>query len=1045
MTHLSDNNILQYTLVAADALQGVAAGIGIPFLESVCSISLNLIPMIEVLSLLSNCVPMLIPPESNHFQRDRCLRMTEEIHKSLCALGALCLGSEDTRPPEVLGQIAQYARTLQAFHSYLKAQQDLGKIKRFFKQGEIITQLEVYEREVKQAANIFSMYQGVGLSTAFRTQCFDAESRHQEFLELFSAVSIDTSSLRGSSFTASRGSLSHLPASPKIFHGRDSELNDMIGILLADRPRVAILGPGGIGKTTLAMAALHNPVVIEKYNQRHFIPCESASSSADLASIMGSILGLELSKQLTRVIVRHFAESEPTLILLDNFETPWEPLESRAGVEEFISLLADIPTLALLITMRGAERPGKVKWSRPFLPVLEPLSKEAAHQVFVDIADEPNFEDQIAFDKLLDLSGGLPLAASLLASVASFEGYSGTLDRWNVENTSLLSDGLDKRLNLEKSIMLSLGSPRISSSAHTRELLSLLCLLPAGITETELVTSQVPVIHISQSKSTLLRTSLAYIDVHGRLKTLNPIRQYVRSAYPPLPSLYWPLVQHFQDLLHVWYTHQDLSSGDLVPHLGSHMGNIRELLLQGPPPDSQSEYLMVGHGIIELLRFMRLMLIGNSGDSLMKKLPYLIEVTGNSQLRWAYTCDYLRGYIPPIVPADAERLMMDGLEHFATVQSPVEEIVTFYNAVASHACANNINSLNSMKFSDFALSLAKQTCHFRLILDGLQTKFNISEKHGEYKLAAETAREAQAIGRLLSSFGAPVWSAQEAVVHVALGNLSRAFDLCEQAEAQLSRGGMKGTDKPLFILDVQADIHLMKSEYIEARKMHTRIASRTSPKISPKYHGNSLANIAFLDILTGSNETEICSSLDAAKAVYVFLGDSRIQLCDWVTAELYLLQGEIEQARSAFEQTVFKTHSSDIRRDCLASLADLKHGMSTLLATFRWAVVYLAFSRKSRDRVGTFQAFRRLADIFIRMDEEQTALELFRTGLEGATELDIHRLRAECMVGIGDIMVRRGDSGQAERMYKAAPPLFIAASRRKEASAVEERLGDLYQ
>ncbi|KAJ7041118.1 hypothetical protein C8F04DRAFT_1177330 [Mycena alexandri] len=100
------------SFIQADTLQGVAAGIGIPFLESVCSICLNLIPMIEVLSrsLLSDCVPMLIPPESNHFQRDRCLRMTEEIHKSLCALGALCLGLEDTGPPEVLDQIAQYAR-----------------------------------------------------------------------------------------------------------------------------------------------------------------------------------------------------------------------------------------------------------------------------------------------------------------------------------------------------------------------------------------------------------------------------------------------------------------------------------------------------------------------------------------------------------------------------------------------------------------------------------------------------------------------------------------------------------------------------------------------------------------------------------------------------------------------------------------------------------------------------------------------------------------------------------------------------------------------
>ncbi|KAJ7147373.1 P-loop containing nucleoside triphosphate hydrolase protein, partial [Mycena filopes] len=471
--------------------------------------------------------------------------------------------------------------------------------------------------------------------------------------------------------------LALLPASPKIFHGRDFELQDIIGTVLGDHARVAILGPGGMGKTTLAMAVLHDPAVVAKYDQRHFIPCDSASNGADLVSLVASYLGLEPSKLLSRAIVGHLTASGPTLILLllDNFETPWEPLESRAEAEEFISLLTDIPTLALLITMRGAERPGKVKWSRPFLPVLKPLSKASAYQVFADIANAPGLEDQPVLDELLDLSGGLPLAVSLLASVASFEGYLDTLKRWNLEKTSLLSVGHDKHLNLEKSIMLSLGSPRLSSSPHTKELLSLLCLLPSGITEKELISSQVPIIHdqIAQSRTTLLRTTLVYIDVHGRLRALNPIREYIRATYPPPPVLYWPLVQHFRDLLELWNSHQDLSSGDLVPNLAGHIGNIRELLLQGPLPDTQSECLSVGHTIIRFHRFARLMLKRESGYSLAKRLPYLIEVTGDPQLRWSYACDYLWGFIPPIVPGDADCLMKDGLEYFATVQRPIEE------------------------------------------------------------------------------------------------------------------------------------------------------------------------------------------------------------------------------------------------------------------------------------------------------------------------------------------------------------------------------------
>jgi predicted AAA+ superfamily ATPase len=84
----------------------------------------------------------------------------------------------------------------------------------------------------------------------------------------------------------SSGSLSLLPASPKIFHGRENELKDLITILLTDPARITILGPGGMGKTTLAMAALHHPAIVEKYNAIHFISCESANSCSDLEHCM---------------------------------------------------------------------------------------------------------------------------------------------------------------------------------------------------------------------------------------------------------------------------------------------------------------------------------------------------------------------------------------------------------------------------------------------------------------------------------------------------------------------------------------------------------------------------------------------------------------------------------------------------------------------------------------------------------------------------------------------------------------------------------------
>jgi hypothetical protein len=70
----------------------------------------------------------------------------------------------------------------------------------------------------------------------------------------------------------------------------------------------------------------------------------------------------------------------------------------------------------------------------------------------------------------------------------------------------------------------------------------------------------------------------------------------------------------------------------------------------------------------------------------------------------------------------------------------------------------------------------------------------------------------------------------------------------------------------------------------------------------------------------------------------------------------------------------------------------------------------------------------------------QTALSLLHAALEGGTKMDVHRLRAECMVGIGDVVLRRGDAMQAKAMWKKAHPLFLRSRRMKDAVSVQERL-----
>ncbi|KAJ7715389.1 P-loop containing nucleoside triphosphate hydrolase protein [Mycena metata] len=471
----------------------------------------------------------------------------------------------------------------------------------------------------------------------------------------------------------SSNSSSLLPAEPKIFHGRDSELAHILKLFREGTPRIAILGAGGMGKTSLARIVVHHEQITSKYHEnRLFVPCDTVSSKPEFAGLIGAHLGLKPGKDLTQAVLQHLSSCPPCLLILDNLETVWESTKSREEIEEFLSLLTDITSLALMITMRGAERPTKVLWTRPFLLPLQPLAQDAAQKMFIDIADDKHSLKEM--DQVLHLTGNMPLSINLLAHLVDLEGCTKILSRWDTEKTSIISEGNDKRSNLELSISLSLSSPRITSTTHSRDLLVLLSILPDGLSDVELKQTKFSIEDILGCKSALLRTALAYTDDHKHLKILVPIREYMKRLFPLTDQMIQPLLKHFHELLESYMatvgTRTAMISMDRITLNYTNIQNTLQTSLQ-------RESHNIADVIYCICDFNRLSLrIGRGTTTLLEDITNLLPSLTDHRLKAYLTAELIQSWRNHSI-SDLESLIVEVLNHFKDFNDPDLEGVFF--------------------------------------------------------------------------------------------------------------------------------------------------------------------------------------------------------------------------------------------------------------------------------------------------------------------------------------------------------------------------------
>ncbi|KAJ7759892.1 hypothetical protein B0H16DRAFT_1688847 [Mycena metata] len=466
-------------------------------------------------------------------------------------------------------------------------------------------------REMEEQAQI--KHQEV-LNTIETISNSDSASSACKDICLIRAIITDTQISRiYSGSYANSNSISMLPAEPKIFYGRESELADILNHFRESTPRIAILGAGGMGKTSLAQTVLHHEEIMMKYQgNRLFVVCDTAASKVELAGLIGAHLGMKPGKDLTRALLYHLSEGSPTLLILDNLETVWEPVESCKEVEEFLPLLTDIASLALM--------------------------------VFQDYNVRSRKTLQSAMDTAIPApSGALGTRGYTQVDV---EGCTAILSRWQREHTSVISEGYDQRSNLESSILLSLEN---------------------GLSDVELKQSNFAIQDILDCKRALLRTSLAYTDGNKRLKVLVPIREYMAKFLPPMDKMIKPLFKHFWELLQAYEINAGKESAALyVKRLTSNYTNIPNIIQNGLHPGHPN----LADSISCTSYFIRFSTaIGNEVIPLIDKVISLLPHSEDHQAKASFTVRLFGNHKTHPIP-HPEALIAQTLEWLKTLDDP---------------------------------------------------------------------------------------------------------------------------------------------------------------------------------------------------------------------------------------------------------------------------------------------------------------------------------------------------------------------------------------